>query len=42
MPKDFGNKILWDKRKKRVKSNFKGAVWKYKYRDADKYPKFSG
>jgi hypothetical protein len=41
MPKDIGNKIKWDKKKKRVRSNFKAAVWEDKYRDADKYTKFS-
>jgi len=30
MPKDIGNKIKWDKRKKRVRSNFNPTGWEDK------------
>jgi hypothetical protein len=41
MPKDFGNKIKWHKRKKRVRSNLMAAVRKDKYEDVDKYTKWT-
>ena len=41
MPKDFGNKMKWEKRKKRVRSNLKAAGRKDKQEDVDKTTKWT-